>query len=380
MKSLRILFALGLLWGICGSAAAELGDLYAAEVPVTDDSPQARNNGLAAAMQEVLVRLSGRADVISQSGAAALSGRASSLVQQYRYRLGGDASQRYLWAKFDKSALDSQMRAEGIPVWGRQRPRVLLWLAVESNGSRQMLNFESDAQARNALRARAEQRGMPLQLPLMDLQDQAALSAADIWSEYAAAINEASRRYPHDVILTGRLRTLGGGRWQADWTLWEADQPQNFRASGAWGEALLSGIDRGQDLLAARFAPALGSGGPERLLVRFNGIGSLAAYGRLLTLLNAQESVTRVDLRQVGEDSVLTELQVRGGRSALTRGLSLGGELFLAPQEPAFETLAPLPQPGGPVDPNQAAVDSPLPQPAQPTPADLVFNYLHGNG
>ena len=46
-----------------------------------------------------------------------------------------------------------------------------------------------------ALRARAAYRGMPLQLPLMDLEDQAGLTPADVWSGYQPGIRQASARY-----------------------------------------------------------------------------------------------------------------------------------------------------------------------------------------
>jgi len=377
MKSNSRIVLLGLLVLLVFLASrvyASLGDLYAAEVPVSSDSAEVRNAGLERAMQQVLVRLSGRADVAGQSAAGSVVQSAPSLVQQFRYRVdepvpGADgeeigSAQRYLWAKFDKVAVDRKLRESGIPVWGSRRPRVLLWLAVERGSSRSLLNTEIDMQAREVLLDRAYQRGMPLQLPLMDLQDQAALSAADLWAGYEAALREASTRYPHDVILGGRLRAQGEDRWSAEWTLWDRDDQESFATRGvSWSAALASGINGAQDLLANRYAPAAGGSGPDRVRVRFTGVDSLPAYGRLLEILKAREAIVRINLRESQDAGLLMDIWVRGGRSALVRMLSLGGEFFLQSE---LEGGVPSGVPGSP----QGVVDP------QTLPADMTFSFL----
>ena len=56
-------------------------------------------------------------------------------------------------------------------------------------GARTLLSSGNEPAARAAAVAQAQQRGMPLQLPLMDLEDQGKLTAADLWSDYRAAIH-----------------------------------------------------------------------------------------------------------------------------------------------------------------------------------------------
>ena len=366
---------LTLLLTFAGAVSASLGDLYAAEVPVASDSPEERNTALGQAMQEVLVRLSGRADVAGRRAAASVIERAPSLVQQFRYRvdeglLGTAGSepappQRYLWAKFDKLAVDRLLRDSDIPVWGARRPRVLLWLAVEQGSGRSLLNAENDLGTRRILLNSAYQRGMPLQLPLMDLQDQAALSAADLWAGYEAALRQASARYPHDVILSGRLRAAGKDRWSAEWTLWGRDDQDSFATSGlSWAASLAAGIGGAQDRLATRYAPAAGGDGPDRVRVLFTGVDSLPAYGRLLEILKGREAITRINLRETQGDTLRMDIWVRGGRNALARMLSLGGEFFLQPDS----------VPG--VTPPDAAETQGGVEPPPAEPVDMTFSFL----
>lgn len=356
----RVIVLLLVLSPLLSSARADLNDLYAAEVPVENDSPSVRNQALGSAMAKVLVRLSGRTDVLGHPEAAAVTARAPSLVQQFRYRIEQDpdepapaTAQRYLWAKFDKVALDRLLRDSDIPVWGGRRPRVLLWLAVERNGERNLLNFETNPATRDLAQSAADERGVPLQLPLLDLIDQAALGPADLWAGYEAAIREASARYSHDIVLTGRLRELGDERWAADWTLWTPDGQDDYSQRGLnLGAALQAGLNVAQDRLAARYAPSVGGDGPERLRVRFNGVDTLQAYGRLMRILDRLEVVSRLNLRGADSLGLSADLWVIGGASALSRSLALGGELFL---QPAQEGLSPATE--GVVSPSGMPID-----------------------
>ncbi len=161
--------------------SAETADMYAAETVVADEGSETRNAALSGLLAEVLVRVSGNAGIAGQPAARELIGMAPSLVQQYRYRSADRDGEtvRYLWARFDQPVVDRLMRERNLPVWA-SRPRVLLWIATERGGQRSLLNLDNEAEARVALQAQAQRRGLPLQLPLLDLEDQAQLTPADV--------------------------------------------------------------------------------------------------------------------------------------------------------------------------------------------------------
>ena len=320
------------LWFV-PAAAERLDDLYATEAAVADEGSEARNETLSKMLADVLVRVSGNASVASMPAAGDLLASAPSLVQQYRYRTveGEAAVSRYLWARFDQAAIERMMRERGLPVWV-QRPRVLMWVATERGGRRSLLNLENEPQARTAALARAQQRGMPLQLPLMDLEDQAALTAADLWSGYLSGIRLASARYPHQAILAGRLSVRRGGQWQSNWVLIDGDGSQEFQApSLGLAEALAFGLDQTQNLLAAHYAPMPGAGGRSGTLVEFADVHGLAAYGSLVALLGSLEPVGQVALRYVDDDRFVFELQLRGDEQELSRALQSSGRLIAQP-------------------------------------------------
>ncbi len=323
----------GLLLALLLSAAVAADDLFVAEIPVEDESVDNRNAALSMMLADVLIRVSGNTSVAAQPAAKPLLAAAPSLVQQYRYqtRDSGDAVERVLWARFEQGSVERMMRDQGLPVW-TQRPRVLLWLVTERASQRSLLNLESVPQARAALRSRAAYRGMPLQLPLMDLEDQAALTPADVWSDYQPAIRQASARYPHDLIVTGRLQSQSGDRWRGTWQMLGRGGAQNFETPAqGLDDALVFAIDQVQNLLAARYAPLPGTGAGGGTVVRFSDVNDLPAYGRLVAFLATLAPVAQVALRDVSGDAVSFEFRLRGSEEDLRRALDAGGEVVNDP-------------------------------------------------
>ncbi len=320
MRRLPARLLLCLLALLPALAPGQAADRYAGEVVVADERPAARAEGLREILRQVVLRLAGRREVLQHPALETLLAQAPDLVQQFRYRQAPSGEGRLLWARFDPDALNRRLAAEGIPVWHGPRPRVLVWLGEERGVQRVLLNPSEDPDLRRALEDAARARGMPLQLPLMDLEDQAALAPADLWADYAAAIQRASARYPHDLVLTGRLRPFADGRWAADWTLWEGERAEPFQVQGDSREAVVAaGIERAQDLLAARRQPALAAGG-EEVRVRIEGVSDLAAYGRLMQALRGEGSLRELRLRAAdGHDLVLAV--TAAARDALLQAL-----------------------------------------------------------
>ena len=333
MKTMiRWMFAAALyLFG--AAVLAQSLDLYSGEVPIVDETPEAREAALEQILGQVLVRVSGRADVVSRPAASQVLKAAGSLVQQFRYRTepGGaepdSPPQKYLQARFNAAALRRVMARHDLPVWLGDRPRVLLWVAVEENGARHLFRVAENARVRELLLQRARMRGVPVQLPLLDLQDQAAVTAADIWAGYAPAIRKASARYPHDVVLTGKLRRQATGYWSADWGLWRDQGVVDLHTEGADpGVAISAAIDLVQDRLAERpSVPQGGSGDMTRVSVE--GVRDLAAYAELMRILGELAVIGAIHVTKAEADRLLLDVQLAGGPEVLARLLASQAKL-----------------------------------------------------
>src|SRR3546814_14661314 len=87
---------------------------YEGRAPVSDQSTAARDGGLRQALAQVIERVSGPG---SSANAGAVLVRAPQLVQRYGFDQD-DGGALQLVASFDRNAVDSQLRAAGLPVWG----------------------------------------------------------------------------------------------------------------------------------------------------------------------------------------------------------------------------------------------------------------------
>ncbi len=321
-------------------------DLYAAEVPVASDAADERNRAIGAALSAVLVKVTGSRAVTSRPGVDGVLAEAPGMVQQYRYRLdpaAPDGGGRLLWVRFDPQAVERAVAGQGWPVWRQARPRLLVWLGADRAGRRSLLSPEAAPELAAALRAQGEARGLAVQWPLMDLEDQARLTPADLWSGFEAAILEASRRYGEGPVLVGRLSARTGGGWRPEWTLYDRGGAQRFAAdSGDLAAVLRAGVDQAGDLLAARFGPVPVAGGQAPARVRLSGVATLADYAAILQLLGQVPGVSRIALRAAAADTLSFDVWLSGAAGALADALGADPRVQPQPAAPDAAGAAPL--------------------------------------
>ena len=350
------------------SWAVEVADLYETEVSVTGQGRTERHQAVRMALAEVLIKLSGNEQVALLPGIPDLLGRSLQFLQQYRYRTEtartGTAEttepQQWLWMHFNQAGLDRALREINVPIWGRTRPNTLLWLAVEQGGQRSLLGGSDDSELLNSITSQAKRRGIPLVLPLLDLEDQQKLKATDVWINFQDNILNASTRYPSEAVLVGRLLDLGDGRWQGRWSLNLGGQLYDWSHTGLLETALAYGIEGTASTLAARFVRVPDSK-PGELRVLVKDIRNLADFARSERYLSALNGVTKVHAGQIDGDRILFAINTRGDQQALLEAVRLSSRPILAQAQ--NDIVLPTANTGLPI--------TPIVQ-----PADIVFRLL----
>jgi hypothetical protein len=248
-------------------------------------------------------------------------------VIQYRETLDGE-----LWAAFDRGAVNEVLAGAGLPIWGGERPSVLMLLALDrGGGERYVLAAEDDVPdpRKTALRTeveqQAERRGLPLVLPLMDVQDRSVLGFTEVWGGFDEVLVEAAARYDADTVLLGRYRYDEPDRMR--WTLLEAGEAER------WIGRLEDGIDGTANRLAARYAAATGSALEGEVGLAVSGVGRYADYDRVLRFLQGLTAIERVSVRSVDGDVVVFGLGLRGSLDNVDQAIRLGGFLQAAPEQ-----------------------------------------------
>ena len=118
--------------------AAEVADLYEAQVPVSTQESADRETALGVALRRVLSKVSGQRDAASHALLAAAVEAPGRFVQQFQYRIAGreeseagDGKSFTLWVNFDAEPVDALIREAGLPVWGARGPPP--WCGCRSN-------------------------------------------------------------------------------------------------------------------------------------------------------------------------------------------------------------------------------------------------------
>ena len=325
---------------------ATAADLYSAVVGVSGQGAAERRTATRTALAEVLVKVTGNRQVAGLPGMAGALQDASSYIAQYGYRLKASAPgtrgrtsaqlpQRELVVEFDATAINQLLESHHLPVWDQARPATLLWLAVEESPDNRYLLSNDSLSALPALVATtAARRGLDVSLPLMDLEDQAAVRFADVWGDFRAPIVGASQRYDPAAVLVGRL-SRRGNRWHGEWTLYQGGNPAAWGADSKSAKAALSaGIGTMADVLVSRYAPLMGDDSLALRRMRIVGIHSAQAYGVVAGYLASLTAIETVRTIEAAGDSLLVQLSLRGSVQSLRQTMSLGK--VLVPVETGF--------------------------------------------
>ena len=308
-------------------AAAEVAALYTAEVAINRETQEARADAYRQALFVVLRRVAGGELVRDPNRVAALFPDPAAYV--LRFRPGPDDR---LFVSFDGEALEAVLKAAGQTVWGADRPATLVWLAVDwGDGDRSILGaddplpgFEDQRAADGYRRLRervftlAERRGLPVLLPLLDAQELARVTFADVRGGFDEIVLESSRRYDVSSILIGLIDASGreAGRWR--------------HYLGGERTAMLGEPEQIVPQVADRLSRAFAVRGdtPLRALVlTVSGVRTVEAFGELQQQLGGIEVIERFAIEEIVGDTIRYSVELRGSARRLARALRLAGFL-----------------------------------------------------
>ncbi|ANY85851.1 MULTISPECIES: DUF2066 domain-containing protein [Pseudomonas] len=346
--------AVACLVAVSAVAQAEpVSGLYQVREPVEGQGGEARAQATSKALDTLVLRLTGDPKAAQSPALAALRKDPQQIINQVGSEAGPPET---LLVEFDPGSTERALRQAGLALWGSNRPSILgWWLNDSAEGS----NLVGDGQSTAApLRRAAQHRGLPLRLPLGDLQEQLVANAKQLEGSDPAPLREASERYGADALLAVHAQEADG-KWQGKWQLWLGDQREQGNAEGADQAALADAV---MLAVSTRLAPRYVTrpGASSELQLQVQGM-NLQHYAELSRVLEPYAP----HLRQA-EGSTLT-YSVTGNREQLRAQLGLAKLQELPPEQ---ATTAPISAP--------APVQTPDGQPsasAQP-PAPKPFDGL----
>lgn len=297
-KALIRWLSLCMAWALVATAlpasAVPVGDLYETDQPVLNN---ARDAAFVEALKTVVVRVSGQRDAPARLGSVLNDPR------KYVQRFGFTAD-NVLQVGFDSVSVDKMLQEAGLPIWGRERPAILVLLnVIDPSGYSYWISGDQPNTQKDLLEKVARERGLPLKWPAVAPQG----------LDETTALQEAER-YGANAALLGRSQG-GAVRWTV------VSSEGSSQASG--------GMDEGVHLAADTFARVFAASGSSlgNVVVEVSGIGDLDAYASTLNYLEGMTLVRAVALEQVAGDTMRFKLAVRGDAATLRRAIALDSRL-----------------------------------------------------
>lgn len=382
------------------ASAVQVQGLYTAKAEVVDQLAETRREALPALMTEVLGRVVGEpdAEILLQRWPSAQSEvkNAERYLAQFLYQrvnVGPDSEgQLILRAKFEPSAIERVVQRLAMPQWGADRPELLVVLAWQGEGKRAVLasspSSQIEAELSDELENVANSAGLPIALPLMDLQDQRHLSEQELRAGFTDGLLDVASRYGADAVLFGRARVMNAAavvdgepvppfssrNAEMSWSLHQRGQATSYADSTSSVEGgYQAGLWMAARSLAQRYAIQAGAAGDEQLVESSSDLATVNVLG-VSSLVDLKRVEKHLAERTIVANAALNSVASQGNDALAVFTLSLKGPVAKLEQALAVgRLLSPTPKPVNEPEVNQtgfnadaavvdAAQESALPQ------------------
>lgn len=308
--------------------AVEIKGLFEAEVITRSQSRDDRNTALRQALVIVLNRVMTGPDIMQDPTVLTALNNAAAYVDQYQYALAsggkGANSPRTMRVMFNEETLMELMRSSQLSIWNEVRDQVLMWLVVEQFGKKEMFDISRHAEVNTALQAAVKLQGIPVLLPLMDLEEKQRVRTKDVLSAYPEHLQEASVRYDVSAVLSGKIvkqRTC----WRSEWTLSFNNKIEQWTLPCTkLKQNLAATLQHVYTQLSVFYAVNAGQAQADMQILKIAGIRGMTAETHIKKYLRELPMVTSVKWIQVEQGQHVFQLQLSGTKAALQEQLELG--------------------------------------------------------
>jgi hypothetical protein len=334
MKLYKLLALLSVLPGMVSlsAKAVTVEDLFTVQLPVADQTTGLRLESFSQAFRQVVVKVSGSDDALRSPAFERPIESSARYVKQFRYINRSlpegdepDAGRLYLRIDFDQQLIESLLRENNFPVWGRERPSSLLVISYDVNENIKLVSEDSTPDLIEALDQAASIHAVPVLFPLMDLEDIGLVNIGDIVSREFGKIQTMAARYAPDALLVGQVLGRSGQGWQGDWEVRFADQIFKWKFEAPSKNAVIEQVIRHlAKILALEYALEDHRRVEQTLLLSVSaleGIDNLIKVQKYLKSLNVVDSVR---VAMINKDVITYRLKLRNNPEDLQRLIDFG--------------------------------------------------------
>jgi len=330
-KSAFIIVVLLLVTSWPVARAVEVTGLYQIDIAVADQTAKTRWGAVLEGFKEVLVRKSGSRQVLSTDEVREAYRKVTAYIQRFEYASNTDPEAEkpfILHLEFAPRLVDELIQASGMPIWGSNRPVTILWLANEVNFQREIVRDDpSEGALSELIMKNAQRRGIPVILPLMDLEDELNVTLSDIWGRFTGTIVTASERYAADSVVTGRIQQVGES-WQAKLSYINQGDEQFMAFSEPTPELLMATMsDRIAEFLCQKYC-VVETDTSHQVKLQVSSVGNFASFKGVQNYLQSLSSIRKVEVDKISATTVRFNVALLGDLQSVKDGIELGNKLI----------------------------------------------------
>ncbi len=332
------LFAWVLFFSVSVSAA-NVANLYTASVqlPARLNESDLLNQAFNQAVDKVLFRVSGQKASIGSDVLASAHKSARGWVAQHRIQDLPDLVEfdgelqtaRQVNVSFYSESINRFLYANGLAVWGSNRPSILLWLVQEKDGVRTVSGARQPSAELGQMFAYGKELGLPTYAPLQDRVDANALSAGALWGFFEDDILQASERYQTDVVFAVRMGQYGNAV-NVDGVLFAPGAVPQRLSVNAPSEAVANEmiVEQLAEALSNRYASVRSAGSAQSLPVKVTGVNTYQALQNVKQYLDKVGVVRESRIQLIEGDSVELLLELDGSVDKFRNSVALNSMLL----------------------------------------------------
>lgn len=322
--------------------AMKVNTLYQAQIPVHTQADAERLKAIQQAINLVLIKVSGNANIVYNDAIKSGTNSADSLVQEYSYSNNRNNREipYLLNIRFDADAINQILRDANAPIWGQNRPLILLWVDFEFPGhTPEILSNDSTNMVVSLFKQSAEFRGLPLLFPIMDMTDMNLVSVNDIATFTPPNLINAAKRYASDAILIGRVQLVSEG-YHAQWKLLNGENEWTWEMTDRNLESIIQNMtDHITTTVALRYAVVTTNAVQNHISLQVKGVTEQADFARLLRYLNHLTPVAQVTIEKIVSNEIILNISLRSSDDAFYQALTLGKKLTPIPSSNTSSSL-----------------------------------------
>lgn len=318
--------------------SAVVPNFFQSVQPVANQSSELRQSAIDKGFAEILVKLAGTRDILSQPAIRQALQNPNAYLRTYAY-FKDNAGERFIRLAFAGQNIEQYFLQHQIAFWSKDRPRLVSWLGLDDGQVERVIMTRSDkGQYKQIMEEEAARRGLSILWPTMDRQDQSALSVTDIWSLDMNAVTAASARYNGQLLLLGKLRQSPSSVWYGQWGLEYDGRAHWFESDASDFRAMANKLfDTIASELAGRYAVSVSQADTNTILLLVDGIDSLKKYVEATSTLAGLLPVEQVAVSAATPNQLIFGISVRGGLEQLQSVLDVQPYFRAAPDLMAIQ-------------------------------------------